>query len=225
MRDDDPQSSFQSPENYREYAKDAYRALERYQKIRRPLMFHVLLWTIIFKPPHFYWSFYLVHTIAEATGQFPQFIFNSHSWYIINLISTFIISLLALGIVNCFRHLEDGFQAKETDKPIFTLKTRFRFTGSAIKEVFVPPVDNYFKGLKWEWFWRTWFFYPAVVTGLLGLFNLFRNGFSFFMDLFFLKCWDEWLARMEELKMKTGLRKYLRGIRLRKLPQSSGSSA
>ena len=172
MRDDDPQSSFQSPENYREYAKDAYRALERYQKIRRPLMFHVLLWTIIFKPPHFYWSFYLVHTIAEATGQFPQFIFNSHSWYIINLISTFIISLLALGIVNCFRHLEDGFQAKETDKPIFTLKTRFRFTGSAIKEVFVPPVDNYFKGLKWEWFWRTWFFYPAVVTGLLGLFNL-----------------------------------------------------
>ncbi|MGB0993827.1 MAG: hypothetical protein ACPG32_15335, partial [Akkermansiaceae bacterium] len=114
MRNRDPESSFQSPENYREYSKDAYRALERYQKIRRPLMFHVLLWTIIFKPPHFYWGFKLVYAIAGATGHFQHLTFSLHSWYLINLISTFIISLLVLGIINCFRHLEDGFQTEET---------------------------------------------------------------------------------------------------------------
>lgn len=43
MRNDHPESSFQSPANYREYAKEARMALAVYQRIRRPLMFHILL--------------------------------------------------------------------------------------------------------------------------------------------------------------------------------------
>ncbi|MCP5537728.1 MAG: hypothetical protein H7A51_16025 [Akkermansiaceae bacterium] len=224
MRNDNPESSFQSPENYREYAKDACRALERYQKIRRPLMFHIFLVLVIFKPwVSFDWSHHITYWIF--TGIDFDYSIPWMLWKLVLIAFDLLIILPLLGLINCIRHLEDGFLEEETDKPIFTLKMKFRFTGSAIKEVFIPPVDDYFKELKWEWFWRTWLFYPAVVTGLLGLINLFLGGFSFFMDLFFLKCWDDWLVGIEGSKTKTGFRKYLRGVRLRKLPQSAGSSA
>lgn len=189
-------SSFQSPEDYREHLEDAVKALEAYQRIRRPLMFHVLL---------------LLAIVLNA-----------------KLLIVIVIFIPILGIIDCFRRIEDGFN--EDENPVFKLSSRLVIGDSSFAEKVIEYLLAYASELKRLWFWKTWAFYPAmfgfpVIALVFAVFMLLRRGWHFFLDLFFLRCWDKWLKALRRTdEEKKPLRETLRGSILNKLPQSAGSA-
>ncbi|MCP5537729.1 MAG: hypothetical protein H7A51_16030 [Akkermansiaceae bacterium] len=189
-------SSFQSPEDYREHLEDAVKALEAYQRIRRPLMFHVFLLLVISFQAHF----------------------------------LIVIAILVpiLGVIDCLRRLEDGFDEDET--PAFRLSSRLVVGDSTLTAYLLGLLALYVGELQRLWFWKTWAFYPAMfgypMLGLVfALFMLLKRGWFFFLDLFFLRCWDKWLKALRSTdEEKKPFRETLRGSYLNKLPQSAGSA-
>jgi len=189
-------SSFQSPEDYKEYLEDAVKALETYQRIRRPLMFHLLLLLVI--------------------------VLNTYILIVIAVI------IPILGIVDCFRRIEDGFN--EDENPVFKLSSRLVIGDSLFAKALLGHLLGYVSKLKRLWFWKTWAFYPAmfglpIMALVFALFMLLLRGWFLFLDLFFLRCWDKWLKALRHTgEEKKPLRQIIRGSILNQLPESAGSA-
>lgn len=232
MRNDNPESSFQSPENYREYAKEASMALAVYQRIRRPLMFHVLVVWLFFIPKGT--RYYTGRSYRDDDGEIVtvldyydpsifEWMFNNA---FLALPYTFYFIIL-LGFLAIFRRLDDGFQAEDSDNPVFTLSTRWA-TLDVVAGNTLNRFQDYVGRLKWSWFWKTWVFYPVLFfiptfALVIGLIRILKNGCGFFMDLFFLRSWDKWLKALEKDE-ESVTTKHLRGSKLTKMPKSAGSS-
>lgn len=209
MHSKEPESSFQSPENYRKYAKEARMALAAYQRIRRPLMFHVLIFLVFFKPQLFITKFSYVNPLH-------YWVFKFYDFFLL-----FLCALPILGILSAFRRLEDGFDPDVNEGgAIFKLRISYASSDSD----FVEGSRKFIQRLCHVWFWCTWKFYPILLAGpILGILSLIKNGFFLFLDLFFLNCWDRWLESLENGAGKLS-KKHLRGSQLEKMPQSAGSA-
>jgi len=227
MKDDEPESSFQSPGDYTEYGKDATAAMMTYQRVRRPLMFHLLLVLIFFVPKGTEYTYN--RRVRDENGEWVREVVEIDPelivWMINNAMMFFWLALWSipvLGIISFFRRLDDGFQDENDDQPVFTLKVGWVKPGIGVSNSFAPFRER----LEWEWYWRTWMFYPALLASpFVGVLIVLKNGVGMLMDIFFLRCWDKWYYAInaEALEEKSKKR-FIRGSKILELGKAAGAA-
>lgn len=190
-------------------------------------MFHLLIVLIFFIPKGTEYnsprSFY--DDEGNRSWQYVEYDPPFMLWITNNAIMFLWIALWSiplLGLISFFRRLEDGFQTEDDRKPVFSLKWVWITPFVATSNSFKPFIER----LKWEWFWRTWMFYPALLAApLIGAWVIISNGVGLFMDVFFLRCWDQWYYAINEgaLAEKTEKRR-IRGSRILELGKAAGAA-